>query len=145
MEKANFTESTLNGSCTSSTELIEMAKLLIKHRSLSQRSWESTLHGLSCFCHLISSNSDCPLSQTLFSRVFVYWLILEIRDGLALHNKEQACLLPIIKNLDSLSSGFLSYNETSHVCRHQSWPNTLPPWNFRQGASTRTCYLLCHE
>lgn len=55
--------------------------------------------------------------QITFSRVFLQQTSLEDRDGVSLQSEEQECLLPIRKDLDSLSSGFLSYNKTRSMYR----------------------------
>ena len=76
------------------------------------------LNGPLVFLHILTSRgTGCPLSQTLFKDICIL-ISREIRGPISLQNKGQASLLPTIKCLDSLSSEFLSCNETYHMCRH---------------------------
>ena len=71
--------------------------------------------------------ADCSLLWNIISRMFIYQTTLEDRNSssraksqhttVSLWSKEQACLLPIIKYLQSLNSEFFSSNKTHYVNR----------------------------
>lgn len=99
--------------------------------------------GCSVSAHLMSRSTDCTLFQTTFSRIFVFWSVLEIRD-ISLQTIGKACFLPIIENWDSLRSRSLSCNENYHMYRYQSGPNTWSPWNHGQEEIAQACCkVLC--
>lgn len=53
----------------------------------------------------------------LFPRMLALQVALDNRDGVSLQSKGQARLLPILTDLGTLSSGFLSYGRTHWVSK----------------------------
>ena len=95
----------------------------------------TVLQGSFTFQYILPADALTTFILDFLFKVFVEWSDLKNRDGISLHSRGQATLLPIIKDSESLSSGYLSWNITYFVyiyhwnlfaslCRH--WGSKNP-------------------
>lgn len=96
--------------------------------------------GVLCFCISCKCNTDCPLFQTVFSRMFVEQRTLGYRDSVSLWSKGQACLLLITKDSGFLNSGFLYCEATHCVGKYHLAFSALPCGNRGLGKLAPKCW-----
>ena len=136
------------------TRFSNMKTLIVQHSFFDMRipgntvkfCWETKLHGCLEILHIFWEETlTSILLWTTCSRMFGQWTALQGRDSISLQSREQIYLLPYIKDLSFLSSGFLKCDANPLCVWHPFGPLCITPMGLGVKVICCSCSLSCSK